>query len=82
MRTTKIKMWGNSLAVRIPKEVSKRLHLKEGTDVTIEVKNHKIAIQPVRKKRPSLKELLDSITPENMHPLLLDDDTSKGSEAW
>jgi antitoxin MazE len=80
--TTKIKMWGNSLAVRIPKDVSIQLDLKEGTDVKVEIKNNRIAIQPIRKKRPTLKELVDSITPENRHSLLLDDDTRKGAEVW
>jgi len=68
--TTKIKMWGNSLAVRIPKNASEKLRLKDGSPIMVKVKKNEIAIQPVRKKKPSLKELVDSITPENRHELI------------
>ena len=33
--TTKIKKWGNSLAVRLPKEMIRRLALKEGSAVFV-----------------------------------------------
>lgn len=33
--TTKIKKWGNSFAVRIPKEMMRRLALKEGSGIVM-----------------------------------------------
>ncbi|TSC80912.1 MAG: hypothetical protein G01um101429_37 [Parcubacteria group bacterium Gr01-1014_29] len=33
--TTKVQKWGNSLAVRIPKEMIQRLALKEGSDIVV-----------------------------------------------
>lgn len=33
--TTKVQKWGNSLAVRIPKEMIRRLALKEGSGIVV-----------------------------------------------
>ena len=33
--TTKVQKWGNSLAVRLPKEMIKQLALKEGSGVVV-----------------------------------------------
>lgn len=33
--TTKVQKWGNSFAVRIPKEIVRNLALKEGSAVTV-----------------------------------------------
>ena len=33
--TTKVQKWGNSLAVRLPKEMIRRLALKEGSGVVV-----------------------------------------------
>jgi len=36
--TTKIQKWGNSLAVRLPKEVARKLTLQEGSEVVDDVR--------------------------------------------
>jgi len=61
-----IQKWGNSAAVRLPALV-----------LTIE--NGKLIFTPKREYK--LEELLAAITPENCHPLLLDD-SLKGNESW
>lgn len=38
MIATKIKKWGNSIGVIIPKEEANKLNLKEDQEVTIEIK--------------------------------------------
>lgn len=43
--TTKIRKWGNSLAVRIPKNLIQRLALKEGSDVVVREQKETIVIQ-------------------------------------
>lgn len=70
--TTKIKKWGNSLALRIPKLYVKEINLKEGTDVELKVEENKIIISSRKKKRKTrkkytLEELVSRITPENRH---------------
>ena len=78
---TKIKMWGNSLAVRIPKDISRRLNLKEGSNVTVDVRNKDLVIRQIEKKQPTLKELVDQITPQNRHKLV-DFGEPVGNEIW
>jgi len=44
---TKIQKWGNSLAVRLPKEVARSLNLKEGSEVVMRQAEKRIVIQRV-----------------------------------
>lgn len=45
---TKIQKWGNSLALRLPKEVLQKLRLKEGSEVEVRQNEEQIVIQHVR----------------------------------
>lgn len=69
--------WGNSLGVRIPQSIAKKMGIHEGVSVDISVQDHHIII----KKNHSLQSLLDHVTPENIH-----EETSTGSvygkESW
>lgn len=74
--TTKIKKWGNSYAVRLPKSEVDRLSLKEGSSVIVK-------IEPVKKK-PTLDELVSQIDPDNL-PEMIDWGEDVGNErleAW
>lgn len=65
---TKLKMWGNSLGVHIPKHVSDELGLREGSDVQVFLEGRTIAIKSVRRaKKVSLKQLVSTITRNNRH---------------
>ena len=66
METT-IRKWGNSLAVRLPKHIAKRLALREGSRVQMRERTADVIISPAGQKHPSLKELVRLITPENRH---------------
>jgi len=62
-----IKKWGNSLGVRIPKDIAKRGKLTENQTVNIEVIKEKVVITPIpAKKRYSLQELLEKCSPESL----------------
>lgn len=63
---TKVQKWGNSLAIRIPKTVSKETSIKDGTAVEISVKEGAIIVSHA-KKAFLLKELLEKVTDENTH---------------
>jgi antitoxin MazE len=58
--------WGNSLGVRVPRDIAARLGLKEGTRVDIAAENGRIVISL---ERPvyGLDELLVGMTPDAMH---------------
>ncbi|MDR3516494.1 MAG: AbrB/MazE/SpoVT family DNA-binding domain-containing protein [Azospirillaceae bacterium] len=57
--------WGNSLGVRIPKEIAGRLGLIEGVRVEMTTDDGRIVISPVT-PRYQLADLLQGITPEAM----------------
>ena len=63
----KAQKWGNSLAIRIPKNVAEECGIEADSPVDIVRENNLIIIRPVLKKRFSLDSLLADVTKENMH---------------
>jgi antitoxin MazE len=57
--------WGNSLGLRIPKDVVRRTGLREGDRVDVEAEGDRIIISPAR-RRYVLADLLKGMTPEAM----------------
>lgn len=45
LMTTKVQKWGNSLAVRLPKELSKRLSLEAGNSVVLRNEGNRIIFE-------------------------------------
>ncbi len=62
----KIKKWGNSLALRIPKPFAEEVLLKEGSRVDITLENGKIIMTPVSKEY-DLERLLSHVNETNIH---------------
>jgi len=60
-----VKKWGNSLGIRIPNLVARKLSLKDGSYINIEDKEKKIVITPIKKNR--LSEMLSKINEQNIH---------------
>jgi antitoxin MazE len=63
-----IAKWGNSLAVRIPRDALRELRLSEGEDVRLAVEGDALVLRPV-KRLPAydLEDLVAGITEENRH---------------
>ena len=80
METT-IQKWGNSLAVRLPKSVTQKLALRQGTKVRVYEDRKEVIIAPAHETGKSLKELLAMITPENLHAET-DWGKPRGREIW
>jgi antitoxin MazE len=59
--------WGNSIGVRIPRGLAKRVGITADSTVEIDEADEGIVIKPVGKKEYSLKELVKGITRENRH---------------
>ena len=78
---TKIRKWGNSLGVRLPKHIAQNQSLSDGVSVLITEKDGKILIEAISKTEPTLKELVSGITEENRHPEV-DWGKARGNEAW
>jgi len=70
-----IAKWGNSAALRLPKNILEALSLNIGDQVTIVQKGNTVVIEPCK---PSLDDLLAQITPQNRHAEVLTD--SAGNE--
>ena len=49
--TTKIQKWGNSLAVRLPREIAKKLSFKAGSAVTVRESGKQVIITPLLQKQ-------------------------------
>lgn len=72
--------WGNSLAVRIPKNVADEGRLAEGDKLVLKVESPgNVTITAL--ERPSLDELVARITPENIHKEI-NLGNPVGNEAW
>lgn len=66
---TKAQMWGNSLAVRIPRHVAQELALKPDDALEASVREGRIVLTRAAKarRRLTLEDLLPKITKKNLH---------------
>ncbi|PRY84268.1 AbrB/MazE/SpoVT family DNA-binding domain-containing protein [Alkalibacterium olivapovliticus] len=62
------KRWGNSIGLRIPKEMASELNLEEESAVYLQVKDGKLIVEP--KKDLSLEEMVDLINEDNKQELI------------
>jgi antitoxin MazE len=81
MLTQKILRWGNSLAVRLPKNLADMLKLTEGASVKLDSSRGRLIIERLPEPRKELDELIAGITPGNRHPET-ETDKSVGREQW
>ena len=78
---TTIAKWGNSLAIRIPQNLAKEINLAEGSEVKLVLIDGKLTIEPISRRRYSLEELIEAMTPENVHTEI-DTGVAVGNEVW
>jgi antitoxin MazE len=64
---TKTSQWGNSIGVRLPKDLAKKAGIGVDSTVEIDEADDGIIIKSVGKKEYSLRELVSRITPQNRH---------------
>jgi antitoxin MazE len=74
---TQIARWGNSLAVRLPKQVAESAGLDEGSAVEIDVVDGVVRVTSARPVY-SLTQMLAQITPDNIPESF--DDRPRGNE--
>ncbi len=78
---TKVKKWGNSLAVRIPGALAREAGFAEEGDVEMSVSGGKIVVTPVRSKKYDLRELLAKVKKSNLHGEI-STGKPRGREEW
>ena len=76
----KIAKWGNSLAVRIPREAAERAGLREGDSVAVSASAGKLVLAR-KTRRYRIEDFLKHMTPENQ-PDLVDWGPPVGKEFW
>ena len=64
---TAVQRWGNSLALRIPRAYAVETKIQDGSEVELTLKGGALVVRPVRRKRQALSDLLNQITPSNLH---------------
>ena len=78
---TKVARWGNSLAIRLPKDAVRQLDLRDGSPVELHTRDRELIVTAGSTGDPELDELIAGITPENRHPLV-DWGPPRGREVW
>ena len=78
---TKVKKWGNSLALRIPKLFASDANLKLNEMVDISIDQGSIIITPIGEKEYLLEKLLKGVSKSNLHGEF-DTGAPVGKEIW
>ncbi len=78
---TRVQKWGDSLAMRIPKSFASEIGIDNDSPVEISLADGKLIVVPTRRSGPSLEELLDHVTDENLHRELTTGPAA-GDKAW
>lgn len=64
---TRVRKWGNSLGLRIPKSLAEGARIGLSSEVDLALRRGRLVIIPVRRKAPTLKGLLGRVTEKNLH---------------
>lgn len=73
--------WGNSLAVRLPKDVASAAGIRAGSQLVIVSEGRDIKLRVLEGASYSLAQMLERVTPENLHHESWDDEQA-GEEEW
>lgn len=77
--TIAIKKWGNSLALRIPKDVVKTLHIENDSLLELRVEEGVMIVEP--QKEMLLEKLVSGINANNLHAHI-ETNEAMGNEEW
>ena len=78
---TRMKKWGNSLAIRIPKPFAMEAGLEDQSPVELSLEAGKLVISSSMEPSLSLGDLLRGITADNVHPEV-NIGSPVGNELW
>lgn len=78
---TMIQRWGNSLALRIPKNFAEEISVREGDEVEMKVARGRLVIAPRPPRDYRLSDLVAEIRPGNRHKEIVVQG-QQGKEVW
>lgn len=64
---TKIRKWGNSLGLRIPKAFAEEVGVGAGSEVDLAIESGDLVVRLRQPPRLRLEDLLAEVTPDNIH---------------
>ena len=67
--------------MRIPKSVAQDVQVQDGTVVDLRIDKGRLVIAPFQKNAYNLSEMLEQVTPENLHAEV-DFGEPMGRDAW
>lgn len=70
--TTKVQKWGNSYAVRIPKEIIREMRFREGSPVTFSIEGDSVIVTHTKKPAYTLDGLLKNFDSKKQHEAIFD----------
>jgi antitoxin MazE len=80
--TRSVQKWGNGTGLRLPKQVLEAAHIEPGQPLRVTLEGKSIVLTPVDEpERVTLDELLEGVTPENVHGEF-DWGPDVGAERW
>jgi antitoxin MazE len=77
--TVPLRKWGNSLAIRIPKDIARTLSIEYNSLLTLAIVDGVLVVKPQNKTR--LESLVSQINSENLHNEI-STGGSVGNEEW
>jgi antitoxin MazE len=77
----KIKKWGNSLALRIPRAFAMETNLHDNSVVELITRDGELVILPVIENEFTLADLLEGVNGDNLHGEITTG-TPVGAESW
>ena len=77
--TVALKKWGNSLALRIPKDIATTLSIEYNSNMELSIENGALVLKPQKNSR--LEDLVFKINSSNLHNEI-DTGKSVGNEEW
>lgn len=77
----RIRKWGNSLGLRIPRAFADQVGIETGSVVDLSIEDGELVIRPRRPAGLALEDLLAGVTAENIHGEVGTGE-ARGREIW
>ena len=81
MMKSKIRKWGNSLAVRIPSVFAHEMKVEEGASIHMMIEDGALVLRPDHREEWNLCTLIEGMTDENI-PGEWETGSPRGRESW
>jgi antitoxin MazE len=78
---SRIKKWGNSLALRIPRSFAAEAQLKEDSAVEVSLVDGRVVVTPIARRKLTLGRLLAGVNKDNLHGEV-ETGPAVGDEIW